>query len=111
MPRLLQIDEIVQAGLCIGCGLCESVAGRERVALVTTADGRERPISRAALDRGTVRAINEICPGTRIEGAEPDRLAPGTRIDPVWGPLGSALLGYATDPVLRHRAASGGALV
>ena len=110
MPRLLQIDEIVQAGLCIGCGLCESVAGRERVALVTTADGRERPISRAALDRGTVRAINEICPGTRIEGAEPNRLAPGTRIDPVWGPLGSALLGYATDPVLRHRAASGGAL-
>jgi coenzyme F420 hydrogenase subunit beta len=110
MPRLLQIDEIVQAGLCIGCGLCESIAGSERVALVTTTDGRERPLARTALDDTTIRAINAVCPGTRIEGADPGRLAPGTRIDPVWGPLNTVVLGFATDPGLRHRAASGGVL-
>jgi len=110
MPRPLQIDEIVQAGLCIGCGLCESIAGPERIALVTTTDGRERPLARAALDPSTVRAINAVCPGTRIEGAEPSRLTSGTHVDPVWGPLGTVVLGHAADPELRHRAASGGVL-
>jgi coenzyme F420 hydrogenase subunit beta len=110
MPRPLQIDEIVQAGLCIGCGLCESIAGPERVAFVTTADGRERPLARTPLDPGTVRAINAVCPGTRIAGADPRRLTPGTHIDRVWGPIGTLVLGHATDPVLRHRAASGGVL-
>jgi coenzyme F420 hydrogenase subunit beta len=110
MPRPLRIDEIVQAGLCIGCGLCESIAGPERVALVATPDGRERPVALAPLGAETLDAINAVCPGTRIEGADRRGLAPGTRIDPVWGPIGTLVKGYATDPIVRHRAASGGAL-
>src|ERR1700758_1791584 len=110
MPRLLQLDEIVERGLCIGCGLCESVAGRARVELVTTADGRERPFVRRALDKATLRAINDVCPGTRIEGADDERLAPGTEVDPIWGPIARAIRGHAGDPLLRHHASSGGAL-
>ncbi|HEX5193178.1 MAG TPA: coenzyme F420 hydrogenase/dehydrogenase beta subunit N-terminal domain-containing protein [Solirubrobacteraceae bacterium] len=55
-----------------------------------------------------MRAINAVCPGTRIEGAERARLAPQTPIDPVWGPIAGAVRGHAADPVVRHRAASGG---
>jgi coenzyme F420 hydrogenase subunit beta len=110
MPQPLQLDQIVQAGLCIGCGLCESIAGRERVAFVATEDGRERPVARAPLDIATLRAINAVCPGTRIEGADRNRLAPETAIDPVWGPIGTLVRGHASDPVVRHRGASGGVL-
>jgi coenzyme F420 hydrogenase subunit beta len=110
VTRPLRIDEIVQGGLCIGCGLCESVAGSDRVEFVTTADGRERPLARDHLDDGTLRTINAVCPGTRVEGAHPRRLAPGTGIDPIWGPIATAVRGYATDPVVRHRGSSGGAL-
>jgi coenzyme F420 hydrogenase subunit beta len=110
VARPLQIDEIVQSGLCIGCGLCESLAGRERLELVTTADGRERPRLRGPLDGGTLRAINAVCPGTRIVGADPGALGPGTSIDAVWGPIARLVLGHATDPGVRHRAASGGVL-
>jgi coenzyme F420 hydrogenase subunit beta len=104
------VDEIVRAGLCIGCGLCESLAGRDRVEIVTTADGRERPRVRAELDPDTVRAINLVCPGTRVEGAEPHRLSPETAIDTVWGPIDELVLGHAADPEVRHRGSSGGAL-
>jgi len=110
VTRPLQIDEIVQAGLCIGCGLCESVAGPDRVTFSTTADGRERPIARRRLEAGTLRTINAVCPGTRIEGADVSRFAPGTTIDPIWGPIATAVRGHATDPIVRHRGSSGGAL-
>ncbi|HEY4828491.1 MAG TPA: Coenzyme F420 hydrogenase/dehydrogenase, beta subunit C-terminal domain [Solirubrobacteraceae bacterium] len=110
MPRPLQLDQIVQAGLCIGCGLCEAIAGPGRVAFVATDDGRERPLARAPLGMTTVRAINAVCPGTRIEGADHRRLVPKARIDPVWGPIGTLVRGHATDPVVRHRGASGGVL-
>jgi coenzyme F420 hydrogenase subunit beta len=110
VTRSLQIDELVQSGLCIGCGLCESVAGRERLELVTTADGRERPVVRGALDKSTLRAINSVCPGTRIAGADPRAVAAGAVIDPLWGPLATVVRAYATDPVVRYRAASGGVL-
>jgi coenzyme F420 hydrogenase subunit beta len=110
MSQLLQLDEIVECGLCIGCGLCESIAGRERLEIVATADGRERPLVRMPLDDATLRAINTVCPGTRVEGADSERLAPGTAVDPIWGPIARAVRGHAGDPVLRHRASSGGAL-
>lgn len=110
MPRPLTLDEIVRAGLCIGCGLCESVAGAERVQMISTADGRERPRARSPLPADTLHAINAVCPGTRIAGAEPARLAPGTPVDPIWGPISMAARAHATDPVVRHRGSSGGAL-
>ena len=110
MTRPLRIDEIVQGGLCIGCGLCESLIGRDRVEIVTTSDGRERPLAHQLLDAGDLRAVNAVCPGTRVEGADLRRLAPGTAIDSIWGSIATAVRGHATDPIVRHRGASGGAL-
>jgi coenzyme F420 hydrogenase subunit beta len=110
MRQPLELDDIIRAGLCIGCGLCESVAGRDRVEMVWTADGRERPQARGPLDLSVLRAINAVCPGTRIEGADPHRLAPETPVDAIWGPIVTAVRGHATHPEVRHRAASGGAL-
>jgi coenzyme F420 hydrogenase subunit beta len=110
VTRPLRIDEIVQGGLCIGCGLCESLIGRDRVEIVTTSDGRERPLAHQLLDAGDLRAVNAVCPGTRVEGADLRRLAPGTAIDSIWGSIATAVRGHATDPIVRHRGASGGAL-
>jgi coenzyme F420 hydrogenase subunit beta len=102
----LRLEEIVQGGLCIGCGLCKSVAGAEKIEMVLTPEGRERPVARAALDSATLARINEICPGTRIEGAAPTE-AP---TDVVWGPAEHLAVGYAGDPAVRHRASTGGVL-
>jgi len=110
VTRPLRIDEIVQGGLCIGCGLCESVARPDRVEFVTTADGRERPLARGVLDDGTLRTVNAVCPGTRVEGADTRTLAPGTATDPIWGPIATAVRGHAADPAVRYRGSSGGAL-
>jgi coenzyme F420 hydrogenase subunit beta len=102
----LSLEEIVQGGLCIGCGLCQGVVGGEKIEMVLTPEGRERPVARGALDTATLAQINEICPGTRIEGAVPSD-APR---DAVWGPAEHLAIGFAGDPAVRHRASTGGVL-
>ena len=67
----LALHEIVENGLCIGCGLCRSVAGGNRIALVMTPEGRERPVAAGQLEQSTLERINALCPGTRIAGPDP----------------------------------------
>jgi coenzyme F420 hydrogenase subunit beta len=110
--RSLAIEDIVTGGLCIGCGLCKSLAGAGHIRMVTTPAGRERPVTLAPLSDATLAAINAVCPGTRIEGARPETLPEDVEIDPVWGPAAPATLAiaHANDPEVRYRAAAGGVL-
>jgi coenzyme F420 hydrogenase subunit beta len=112
----LSLEEIVEGGLCIGCGLCKSVAGADQIQIVLTPEGRERPVARQPLDEPTLERINAICPGTRVEGAahvEGAAIEPaGSRatLDLVWGPAEHLAIGYAGDPDVRYRASTGGVL-
>jgi coenzyme F420 hydrogenase subunit beta len=110
MPAPRTLDEIVEAGLCIGCGLCESLAGREQVRIVMTPEGRERPAVRAPLDEAALGLINAVCPGLRVEGPDPAASAAGVQWDAVWGPALRIAKGHAADPTVRFRASAGGGL-
>ena len=114
----LSLEAIVEGGLCIGCGLCQAVAGRDRagadkIEIILTAEGRERPVARQPLDAATVERINAVCPGTRVAGAAGEsagEAVPHAMHDLVWGPARRLAIGYAGDPVVRHRASTGGVL-
>jgi len=110
VPALRTLDEIVEAGLCIGCGLCESLAGRDHVRIVMTAEGRERPAVQAPLDDAALRLINAVCPGLHVEGPDPAASVDGTRWDAIWGPAMRIVRGHAADPTIRFRASAGGSL-
>ncbi len=101
---------IVEDGLCIGCGLCQSLAGADRIAMAVTPEGNQRPVVRGTLDEETVDRIYDVCPGTRIEGL-PDHLVENdSGVDPVWGPFRRVVRAYAADPTVRFQAATGGVL-
>lgn len=106
----LTLEAIVEGGLCIGCGLCRSVAGADKIQIVLTPEGRERPIARGALDAATLELINATCPGTRVEGAADGVAASQAAQDVVWGSAEELAVGYAGDPAVRHRGSSGGVL-
>jgi len=113
MPRAadpLTLGEIVENGLCIGCGLCRSIAGRDHVDMVMTPEGRERPVARKALDRQTLAKINAVCPGTRIAGPPPAQTNDAVLKDTVWGPVERLMLGSAGDPTVRFFGSGGGTL-
>ena len=109
-PALLTLDDIVQAGLCIGCGLCESLAGPDRVRIVMTPEGRERPAVKAPLDDAALKLINAVCPGLKVEGPDPAANTDGTQWDAVWGPATRIAKGHAADPAIRFQASAGGGL-
>src|ERR1700679_1808189 len=67
----LSLEEIVEGGLCIGCGLCQSAAGADKIRIVLTPEGRERPVARTPLDAAMLKRINAICPGPRAGGGRP----------------------------------------
>lgn len=110
MSPAKRLDRISEQGLCIGCGLCQSIAGPDKVRIVDTPDGALRPVAGNDLDHADVDRIYLTCPGTRIEGL-PDALADGdTRTDLVWGPYRDMVIAHAADPDVRFEAAAGGAL-
>lgn len=105
-PRY-SLDDIVENGLCMGCGICRSVLGPDKITATLEADGLERPRALRPLDATDIDRLNAICPGVHVSYPE---VAEGIERDAMWGPITRISRGYASDPAIRFRAASGGAL-
>ena len=101
---------IVEQGLCIGCGICEAVAGADTVRCTVTPSGYEQPIVIGDLDHATVDRIYDICPGTRVGGLPPQLVDSDAQLDPVWGVWKRMVRAWAGDPMVRHKAATAGVL-
>lgn len=102
-----QLDDIVENGLCMGCGICRSVLGPDALTMTREADGLERPRARRPLSTAEVERLNAVCPGVNVTFPAVEA---GARHDPMWGPITRISRGYASDPAIRFRAASGGML-
>lgn len=99
------IEKVVRAGLCTGCGLCEGIAGPERIRMQMSPPGYLRPQRLAVLPAGLEREIKAVCPGVSVQHE-----AGVPNYHPIWGPLQSTGVGYALDPEVRHIGSSGGVI-
>ncbi|MFT7475287.1 MAG: coenzyme F420 hydrogenase subunit beta [Verrucomicrobiales bacterium] len=102
---MLSIAEVVQNGMCIGCGLCESVT-EGRVTMSMTDAGGHRPSS-TDFSEEEETVLLASCPGNvvraRTDGAE-------THVDLVWGAHRSMFMAWAGDADVRFKSATGGVL-
>lgn len=98
------ISDVVRNGMCIGCGLCESVTGG-RVEMVMTDAGGHRPSS-TEFSQDEESTLLAGCPGNVVSA----RQEPGSSIDPIWGAHRSMSMAWSGEPQVRHRAATGGVL-
>ncbi len=98
------IREVVEHGLCIGCGLCEAIGpGRWKMAM--TDEGRLRPAPIASEDPAADAEILSACPGAVTEA-----VAEGAHSDQIWGSYTHMSEAWAGDTDTRFRAATGGVL-
>ncbi len=104
------LPSIVAHGLCAGCGLCESLAGTDRVEMAITSAGHVRPKVKAPVDAATMARIRAVCPGIALTGPDPGQAGPRGTMHPIWGPIRTIHRGWAADEAVRFRAAAGGAM-
>ncbi|MDG1870268.1 MAG: Coenzyme F420 hydrogenase/dehydrogenase, beta subunit C-terminal domain [Candidatus Thioglobus sp.] len=105
-----RMNSISEQGLCSGCGICQSIAGPNKIKVVKSMNGFERPIIIDDLDDATVDRIFEICPGTRIEGLPENKITHETKTDNVWGSWLRIVRAWAGNPKIRFEGSTGGVL-
>jgi len=98
------IADIVDNGLCTGCGGCVASIGREDFRMEMGEAGYLRP-TRVALEAGERAVLAQVCPGRALDGK-----ADEAGYHPLWGPIRTLATGHARDPQVRHRGSSGGVL-
>ena len=103
------LDDIVDNGYCIGCGLCAPLAPSAGIDMVGSVNGHRRPVATAPIPEAEEQAILRHCPGINIVGPlAAESSGPGR--NPVWGVEARVATGWAADPELRHRASTGGVM-
>ena len=93
------IKKIKKYDLCIGCGLCEAVIGKEVCTMELNNKGFYEPIVNEELNKKDSKLLKYVCPGIHVE-TTPNKGA--------WGSMKSISEAWATDKAIRHKAASGG---
>lgn len=94
-----KIHKIIDSGLCLGCGLCEAIAGQEKCEMELSTEGFYRPHFKSAISNNEYKSILDCCPGIHVQG---DKHAG------VWGNVLSVTEAWATDSKLRKKSATGG---
>ncbi|WP_068092264.1 Coenzyme F420 hydrogenase/dehydrogenase, beta subunit C-terminal domain [Novosphingobium rosa] len=101
---MASLPDILDNGLCTGCGGCVSALGRPDFGMAMTGSGYLRP-QPLALSKGEEAVLDKVCPGLGLDG-----LAQDEDYHPLWGPIRSLATGHAIDPEVRFRGSSGGVL-
>lgn len=103
--RVKSIQQIVESGLCTGCGLCASVLGQSKVEMRLSPEGYLRPYVVGVVNREDISRVEMVCPGIHIEHSQTE-----ATYHPAWGPIEKARTGYSTDSQLHREGSSGGVL-
>lgn len=100
------VEDVVAAGLCTGCGMCASIAG-PAISMGINVEGNMRPLVGGEVTAGKKEQIIAVCPGVSVQG--PGR-PEGTTVHPLWGPIREIHRSWSREPLVRHKAAAGGTL-
>lgn len=96
------INAIVKDNLCLGCGLCESVCGKENVEMKLSENGFFYPNVKVSIPEKE-EVIDRICPGKNVVN---DLLF--DKDQAVWGKMEALYSGFSLDKEVRTQGSSGG---
>ena len=66
MSDIKNLSDITKNGLCIGCGLCQSVVGKDKITISMTDKGRLEPQEVKPLSNENFDKIKKVCPGVLV---------------------------------------------
>lgn len=101
----MNISYVVKSGYCLGCGLCVSDVGKDRLKMVEHKNGFIFPEKQNGFD-GEIDLLDKYCPGITLQLKRP---LP-TKKEKLYGPVIKLETCFANDPEIRFRGSSGGCL-
>ena len=110
MASINKLSDIVDNGLCIGCGLCQSIAGKDKIEISMTNKGRLEPKEINKISSDNFNKILNVCPGVIIEGLPKNLVDSETKHNLVWGYYLSLCYAWSTDDKIRFESSTGGLL-
>lgn len=105
-----RLNQIVENTMCIGCGICQSVAGKDAIKIEIVENGCPRPIVQNGLTHDIMNKVMDICPGTRVEGLPSWLIDTNNLHDNIWGVWREIYFSYSAEPEVRHLSSTGGLL-
>ena len=104
--RIKNIKEVVNWGLCVGCGACYSICDKNAVSLMNIEDVGIRPKFNSNCNECS--KCLKICPGYSVDARELWNDANNHDNKNDLGPFVEIWEGFSTDEEIRHNASSGG---
>lgn len=95
------INKIVKNSLCLGCGLCSSVLGKDKCEMVLTEKGFYEPKVKQPTTKKENKIVKQLCPGIHVETSPHEG---------VWRSMKSIAEAWSANPEIHHKAASGGVI-
>jgi coenzyme F420 hydrogenase subunit beta len=96
-----KINKIIKSGLCLGCGLCETISTKEKCEMKLNDSGFYYPFFKQAISKEQKRQILNCCPAIHVESSKNT----GT-----WGNMEQIKQAWSADPIIRKKGSSGGVL-
>ena len=110
MTQINKLSDIVNNGLCIGCGVCQSIAGKDKIEVMMSPKGRLEPKEINKISPDVFEKIKSICPGTIVEGLPKADVHEESKHDQIWGYYLSLNYTWSTDDKIRFQSSTGGLL-
>ncbi len=108
--QIRTLKDVVDWGLCTGCGACFYACRKGGISLVNVESVGIRPRFKSA-DCASCTECLSICPGYSVDASlVSGHAARPTEADHEFGPALEIWEGYAADPEIRYKASSGGLL-
>lgn len=106
------ITELVSKRLCLGCGACLPACSKDNLELFDVFSEGIRPVIKNPEACGDCSDCLKVCPGleTDFRLGVTDEGPFGKKAIAEWGPILEIWEGHASDPEIRFKASSGGAL-
>ena len=105
-----KLSDIVDNGLCVGCGICQSIAGRDKIEIAMSTKGRLEPKEINKISPDIFEKIKSICPGTVVEGLPVEAIDKKSKHNQIWGYYLSLNYTWSTDEKIRFQSSTGGLL-
>ena len=110
MSVINSLSDIVDNGLCIGCGICQSIAGKDKIKIEMSPKGRLEPKEIGKLNIATFEKIKKVCPGVIVEGLPKKEINTNSKHDLIWGYYQSLFYAWSTNEQIRFQSSTGGLL-